>query len=79
MATRDECGDHGYLLGDVGDGAWLDLRRKKFESLAVGMEFIRPALGELGEGFPRGLCATDRLIIDVCDIAHMSHMDAGYF
>ena len=77
MPAGDEFLDHRHLLRDVRHGAGLDVRRQQVQRGAVGVEFLRPALGEVGQRLPRLLGIADRFIIHVRDVAHVQRGRAG--
>jgi hypothetical protein len=78
VTALDEHLDHADLMRDVGDGAGLDVRGEEIQRGAVGVEFLRPEAGEVGQGLPGFLRVADRLVIHVSEIAHMQRGDAAH-
>jgi len=77
VAFLQEPCDQLDLLGDVGYGRGLDVRRQDGEGGAVLEKARRPCGGELGETAPLLPRSADRRVIDVSEVADMAGRDSA--
>jgi len=67
------------LLRDVLDGPRFDVRRQAAQAFAVGVKLRAPAGGELGKGLAGLLRITNRLVVQIGDVADMQGAHAAGF
>ena len=77
VTAGDELFDHRHLMRDVRHGAGLHVRRQQVQRSAVGVKFLRPALGEVRQRLPRLLRVADGFVVHVGDVAHVQSGGAG--
>ncbi len=66
--------DHGDLLGNVGGGGGLDVGAQAVEGVAVGVKFVGPLFGDLGERAALLAGAADGLVVHVGEVADVLHL-----
>jgi hypothetical protein len=64
---------------DVGDGAGFDVGGEEVEGGAVGVEFLGPEAGEVGQGLAGFLGVADGFVIDVGDVSDVEGGGATEF
>jgi hypothetical protein len=79
VTALDERFDHADLVRDVGDGAGFDVGREEVEGGAVGVEFLGPEAGEVGEGLTGFLGVANGFVVDVGDVADVEGGGATEF
>ena len=79
MAFFDELLDHGDLLWDVFERAWLDVWGEAVEGFAVGVKFFGPLGCEFFQWDTGGGGVADGFVIDVGDVSDVQGGGAGRF
>ena len=73
-ALLHELGDERDHLGDVVRRRGVDLRRLDVQLLQVGEERVLVRLRVVGQSDARGVCAADRLVVDVGEVHHLADL-----
>jgi len=74
VAVAHEAVDHVDLLADVAGGGGFDVGREAVQRGAVGVEFVGPLPGDLGERAVFVAGALDGFVVDVGEIANVFHL-----
>lgn len=77
MAGGDQPFNHGNLLGDVGDGAWLNRRGEQVQGRRVLVKPFGPGRGEFGQGPALSHALTDGFVIHIGHVSHVADGGAG--